>query len=216
MKRPFLIFIPALIGIVGLSHSKLAFSDELAQNLKTCLDGKYSALCDQTLLTPEQKLQVKQAETVRELDQQFLRKGFPTGEVNGNVHSFNINHQIIELGQGDYMNLTTGDYIMDVGGGDKMNLGTGEYIMHLGGGDYMNLTTGDYIMDLGGGDKMNLGTGEYAMHLGGGDYMNLATGDYIMDLGGGTKMNLGTGDFLMDIGGGSMNLSTGTISWGFE
>ena len=38
MKRPFLIFIPALIGIVGLSHSKLAFSDELAQKIKERLD----------------------------------------------------------------------------------------------------------------------------------------------------------------------------------
>ena len=216
MKRPFLIFILTLINIFGMSHAKLAVSDELSKNLKTCLDGKFSAICDRTLLTPEQKAQVKQAETVRDLDQQFLRKGFSASEVIGSSHSFNINHQIIELGQGDYMNLTTGDYIMDVGGGDKMNLGTGEYIMHLGDGDYMNLTSGDYIMDVGGGDKMNLGTGEYSMNLGGGDYMNLTTGDYIMDLGGGTKMNLGTGDFLMDIGGGSMNLSTGAISWGFE
>ena len=42
-------------------------------------------------------------------------------------------------------------YLMDMGDGDSMNLGTGEIIMDMdmGGGDKMNLDTGEIIMDLG-------------------------------------------------------------------
>ena len=45
MKRPFLIFILTLIDFFGMSHAKLAVSDELSKNLKTCLDGKFSSKC---------------------------------------------------------------------------------------------------------------------------------------------------------------------------
>ena len=137
-----------------------------ANNLETCLSGKFPTLCKRSLLTADQLVQVKNAEQYSNKN----TKGFVSGLGS------NLGQVVMSVGGGDMMNLATGHYIMDMGGGDKMNLATGDYIMDMGGGDKMNLTTGDYIMNMGGGDKMNLGTGDYLMNMGGGDMMNLATG----------------------------------------
>lgn len=143
---------------------------QIAENLKTCLTGKYERLCNEKTLTNLQRKQlgIARAEVVK---RRQSSSGY--GMASRTVIFMN-------MGGGDKMNTATGEYIMNMGGGDQMNLSTGDYIMDMGGGDKMNLGTGDYIMDMGGGDKMNLGTGDYLMNMGGGDMMNLSTGDYII------------------------------------
>ena len=162
LSLTFCLGIAALFGGVSVSWGN---------NLETCLSGKYTSLCNKSLLTTDQLTQVQNAE-------KFIDKK----QVSSAIYSSSSNMSYLNVGGGDVINLTTGDYIMDFGGGDKMNLSTGEYLMNMGEGDMMNLTTGDYMMDMGGGDKMNLGTGEYLMSIGGGDMMNLSTGELMMSL----------------------------------
>ena len=134
----------------GLS-AQVVLGQDYEKNLKTCLTGKYESLCNENNLTSLQRKQIEVART----------------EVSKRRRS-----------SSSFGGVSRSSTLMNMGGGDKMNLSTGEYIMDLGGGDQMNLSTGDYIMDMGGGDKMNLGTGDYIMNMGGGVMMNLSTGEY--------------------------------------
>ena len=137
-----------------------------ANNLETCLSGKFPTLCKRNLLTADQLVQVKNAEQAENL--KICMKGnFPTlckrnlltedqlMQVKNAEHYINENSKGFVSGLGSNL----GQVVMSVGGGDMMNLATGHYIMDMGGGDKMNLGTGDYIMDMGGGDMMNLATG---------------------------------------------------------
>ena len=122
MKKIFILF--SLISFLfGQFDEKM-----LSENLKTCLSGKYPSLCKEELLTAKQKNMVERA--------------------SDNYIKIN-KHQKSSAGTLSKIHNPTIGFTMDMGGGDKMNLSTGEYIMDMGGGDKMNLSTGEYIMDMG-------------------------------------------------------------------
>ena len=98
----------------------------------------------------------------------------PTNQINSTLQ---ISEPFPITNKGESFQISNGDYIMNMGNGNYLNLRSGDYIMSMGGGDSMNLRTGDYIMDMGGGDSMNLRTGAYIMDMGGGDQMVIGGDD---------------------------------------
>ena len=192
--------LPLLALILNWMPGLVSGQTTTAENLETCLDGRYPSLCKDSLLTSEQRRQVRNAEAAENLKTcmdgrypSLCKDSLLTSEQRRQVSlatrhtstdqsgkrtlSTAFSSSWLSLDGDDFINLNTGDYVMGLGGGDYLNLGTGDYFMELGGGDYMNLGTGDYIMDVGGGDRMNLGTGDYIMNLGDGNFLNLGTGD---------------------------------------
>ena len=158
--------LPSLVLVLNWIPGLVSGQTTITENLQTCMDGRYPALCKHSLLTSEQRRQVSLASRHTSTDKNGKR-----------TLSTAFSSSWRSLDGDDFINLNTGDYVMGLGGGDYLNLGSGDYFKELGGGDYMNLGTGDYIMEVGGGDRMNLGTGDYIMNLGGGKFLNLGTGD---------------------------------------
>ena len=158
-----LVGISALDSVTRVEAQRTQGSDaERADNLKTCLDGRYPSLCKRNLLTDAQRTQAANTEGAENV-KTCLTGRYPS-LCKQNLLTEQQERQMVvaqvELARrasAIYPGGSSTRYIMDLGGGDRLNLSTGEYIMHLGNGDRMNLNTGDYIMSLGGGDAINLG-----------------------------------------------------------
>jgi len=162
----------SVVGVVAvLLASGVAWAQtptERAENLRRCLTGRNAILCNEGLLTPPQRTQVRNAQAAENLrrcltgrnailcnaslltENQRHQVAVAQAELLKRVPALRVgsvpSQSLIDLGGGDMMNLSTGEYIMDMGGGDKMNLGTGDYYMNMGEGDMMNLSTGEYII----------------------------------------------------------------------
>lgn len=131
------LLVGVLVSCIFWSPSSLfaESSAQLEDNLKTCLDGRYPALCKHSLLTGQQQVQVRNAE------------------------QFKKTSTFANLGEGVFSNLE------DYRNLEDSSLGTVNFIMNMGGGDQMNLSAGEYIMNMGGGMMMNLGTGDLTISL---------------------------------------------------